>query len=274
VTLPTPLYVILDRGAAGGRGLGPLLDAVLEGGCRLVQLREKTMPLADLYPVARALRRRCRDAGCLFIVNDRVDLALAVEADGVHVGQDDLPAREARRILRQGMILGVSTHDAGQARRARDDGADYVAVGSIPTGSKPDFQLVGPAHPARASEIRWRSSHWRITVDNVLTSSGGADAVAVIRLSAQRRSRRGCAALPRTIRVACEASPGRRAVGSCAPVPVPGLVSAVATFCPFERRLLTGTTRTTWSTMWASTGSGVRSSRGCGPASSSAITSR
>ena len=110
MALPTSLYVILDREAAGGRDLPPLLDAVLAGGCRLVQLRDKTMPLNDLYPVARALRRRCRDAGCLFIVNDRVDLALALDADGVHVGQDDLPAREAKRLLRPGMILGVSTH--------------------------------------------------------------------------------------------------------------------------------------------------------------------
>jgi len=184
VTLPTPLYVILDRGAAGGRDLGPLLDAVLEGGCRLVQLREKTMPLAELYPVARVLRRRCRDAGCLFIVNDRVDLALAVEADGVHVGQDDLPAREARRILRQGMILGVSTHDASQARRARDDGADYVALGSMfPTGSKPDFQLVGPELIRRVRpEIPVALvAIGGITVDNVAdVIRAGADAVAVI----------------------------------------------------------------------------------------------
>ena len=144
-TLPTPLYVILDRGAAGGRDLAPLLDAVLEGGCRVVQLRDKTMPISDLYPVARALRRRCQEAACLFIVNDRVDLALALEADGVHVGQEDLPARETRRLLRPGMILGVSTHDESQARQARDDGADYVAVGSMyPTGSKPGFRLVGP----------------------------------------------------------------------------------------------------------------------------------
>ena len=78
-------------------------------------------------------------------MNDRVDLALAVEADGAHVGQDDLPAREARRLLPPPMILGVSTHNQDQARRARDDGADYVAVGSMfPTGSKVGFELVGP----------------------------------------------------------------------------------------------------------------------------------
>ena len=184
MTLTTPLYVILDRGAAGDRNLAPLLEAVLEGGCRVVQLREKTMPLGDLYPVARALRKRCREAGCLFIVNDRVDLALAVEADGVHVGQDDLPAREARRLLSPGMILGVSTHDENQARRARDDGADYVAVGSMfPTGSKAGFRLVGPDLVRRVRpEIRVPLvAIGGVTTDNVAeVIRAGADAVAVI----------------------------------------------------------------------------------------------
>ena len=184
MTLTTPLYVILDRGAAGDRNLASLLEAVLEGGCRVVQLREKTMPLGDLYPVARALRKRCREAGCLFIVNDRVDLALAVEADGVHVGQDDLPAREARRLLSPGMILGVSTHDENQARLARDDGADYVAVGSMfPTGSKAGFRLVGPDLVRRVRpEIRVPLvAIGGVTTDNVAeVIRAGADAVAVI----------------------------------------------------------------------------------------------
>ena len=144
--LPSPLYVILDREAARGRALPELLDAVLAGGCRLVQLRDKTLPMRELLPLARALRARCRAAGARFIVNDRADLALAAEADGVHVGQDDLPAPAARHLLRSGMTLGVSTHDQAQARQAHADGADYIAVGSMfPTVSKAGFQLVGPA---------------------------------------------------------------------------------------------------------------------------------
>ena len=161
-----------------------LLDAVLAGGCRVVQLREKNLPPVELHSLAEELKRRCREAGCLFIVNDRVDLALAVEADGVHVGQDDLPAREARRLLRPGMLLGVSIHDEDQARRARDDGADYVAVGSMfPTGSKPGFQLVGPellrrVRPDIAVPL---VAIGGITVDNVAeVIRAGADAVAVI----------------------------------------------------------------------------------------------
>ena len=184
MTLPSPLYVILDRQASGGRRLDELLDAVLAGGCRIVQLREKTMPPAGLFPVAQALRRRCREAGALFIVNDRVDLALAVEADGAHVGQDDLPAREARRLLPPPMILGVSTHNADQARRARDDGADYIAVGSMfPTGSKIGFELVGPelVRRVRADIPVPLVAIGGITRDNLSqVIEAGADAVAVI----------------------------------------------------------------------------------------------
>jgi len=140
------LYVILDRAAARGRDLGAILDGAIAGGCRAAQLREKEWPAGRLWPLAERLRARCRAAGVTFIVNDRVDLALALEADGVHLGQDDLPARAARALLRPGMILGVSTHSVAEARAARDAGADYVAVGSMfPTATKPDFRLVGPA---------------------------------------------------------------------------------------------------------------------------------
>jgi thiamine-phosphate pyrophosphorylase len=184
VKLPSPLYVILDRQAAGGRDLAWLLDAVLEGGCRLVQLREKEMPPAELYPIAWKLRERSGKAGALFIVNDRLDLALAVGADGLHVGQDDLPASDARRLLSAGMILGVSTHDPQQARQAVEDGANYVAVGSIfPTGSKPQFQLVGPELIANVRPIVPVPlvGIGGITADNVrAVMDAGADAVAVI----------------------------------------------------------------------------------------------
>lgn len=140
------LYVVLDPAVAAGRDLPTLLDAVIAGGCRMVQLRDKSSPSGRLMAMAERLRGRCRAAGVTFIVNDRVDLALAVDADGVHLGQDDLPARVARPLLRPGMILGISTHSLEQARAAREAGADYVAVGSMfPTATKSGFQLVGPA---------------------------------------------------------------------------------------------------------------------------------
>jgi thiamine-phosphate pyrophosphorylase len=184
VRLPSPLYAILDRSVARGRDLPTLLEAVLAGGGRLVQLREKTMPLVELLPLARQLGRRCREAGALFVVNDRADLALAADAGGLHVGQDDLPALEARRLLRPGMILGVSTHDEAQARRAVADGADYVAIGSIfPTATKAGFQLVGPDLIRRVRPVVPVPlvGIGGITADNAPTVlAAGADGVAVI----------------------------------------------------------------------------------------------
>ena len=142
--LEIELYAILDRAASRGRDIREILDAVISGGCRMVQLREKEWSTRQLLPLARELRDRAAKAGVTFVVNDRLEVALAVEADGLHVGQDDLPAPIARRLLRPGMILGVSSHSLDQARQAEADGADYVAVGSIyPTGTKPAFQLVG-----------------------------------------------------------------------------------------------------------------------------------
>ncbi len=139
------LYVVLDRTATRGRELEDVLAQAIAGGCRMVQLREKTWPSGTLLPLAERLRARCARASVTFIVNDRVDLAVAVAADGVHLGQEDLPARLARPLLRASMILGVSTHSVEQARAARDAGADYIAVGSMfPTTTKTDFQLVGP----------------------------------------------------------------------------------------------------------------------------------
>ena len=183
--LPSPLYVILDPDAAGGRDLRALLDEVLEGGCRMVQLRDKRTPLAQLYGLAEALQDRCRASGALFVVNDRADLALALGAGGLHVGQDDLPAAEARRLIPSGTaILGVSTHDPAQAKRALADGADYVAVGSIfPTGSKTGFQLVGTALLER---LRPEISVPLIGIGGITADNAsdviraGADGVAVI----------------------------------------------------------------------------------------------
>ena len=182
--LPSALYVIIDPEVSREREPAALLDAVLAGGCRVVQLRDKRATAAALYPLARALADRCRRAGALFIVNDRADLALAVGAGGLHVGQDDLPAAAARRLLPAEMVLGVSTHGPEQARRALADGADYVAVGSIfPTGTKAGFELVGPELVRRLRpEIPVPLvGIGGITADNAAqVMAAGADAVAVI----------------------------------------------------------------------------------------------
>jgi len=178
------LYVVLDRVAAGRRGLEEILEATIAGGCRMIQLREKEWPSGRLLPLAERLRDRCRLAGVTFIVNDRVDLALAVGADGVHLGQDDLPGRVARPLLRQGMILGRSTHSVAQARDAQGEGADYIAVGSMfPTRTKPDFELVGPEliraiRPETRSPLVGIGGVTRENVAEVIRA--GADGVAVI----------------------------------------------------------------------------------------------
>lgn len=178
------LYVILDRAAARGRDLEAVLEATLAGGCRMIQLREKEWPSGRLLPLAERLRRRCADAGATFVINDRVDLGVAVGADGVHLGQHDLPPRAARPLLRRGMILGISTHDAAQARAAVAEGADYVAVGSMfPTATKPDSQLVGPGlvRALRAAVSVPLVGIGGITVDNARdVIRAGADGVAVI----------------------------------------------------------------------------------------------
>jgi thiamine-phosphate pyrophosphorylase len=178
------LYVVLDRTAARGRDLVELLALALAGGSRMIQLREKEWPSGRLLPLAEKLRAACAAAGATFIVNDRVDLALAVGAYGVHLGQDDLPARAARPLLRPGMILGISTHSVEQARAAQADGADYVAVGSMfATTSKADFQLVGPDLMRKLrGEIRVPLiGIGGITPDNVSeVIQAGADGVAVI----------------------------------------------------------------------------------------------
>ena len=178
------LYVILDRTASRGRDLREILDSVIAGGARLVQFREKEWPVRGCFPLLEDLRWKARQAGIGFVVNDRLDLALAVEADGLHVGQDDLPAPIARRLLPPSMFLGVSIHSLEQAKQAEGEGADYVAVGSIfPTSTKPEFQLVG-LDLLRAVRRQVKAplvAIGGITADNAAqVVEAGADGVAVI----------------------------------------------------------------------------------------------
>ncbi|MFY1831979.1 thiamine phosphate synthase [Myxococcus fulvus] len=128
------VYVIVS-----GRTRESLLEAVLAAGVRAIQFREKDMPLARQLERARRFREQCREVGALFIVNDRLDLALAVEADGAHVGQEDLPADVARRLLGPDRILGVSCATEEEARIAIASGADYLGTGPLySTSSKSD----------------------------------------------------------------------------------------------------------------------------------------
>ena len=132
----TDLYVVITESQCGGRSALEVLEAVLDGGVRLVQLREKDRSGHDLYDLACEFRRRTASRNALLIINDRVDVALASQADGVHLGQDDLPLASART-LAPDLIIGVSTHTLEQALAAQTDGADYVNIGPIfPTQTK------------------------------------------------------------------------------------------------------------------------------------------
>jgi thiamine-phosphate pyrophosphorylase len=124
------LYPVTCQKLSRGRSNLEVLEALIKGSARVVQLREKEMPDRELYLMARAFRDRTAGAGMTFI-NDRVDVCRAVEADGVHLGQDDFPVSEARRLLGPQTVIGVSTHNVEQALRAAEEGADYINVGPI-----------------------------------------------------------------------------------------------------------------------------------------------
>jgi thiamine-phosphate pyrophosphorylase len=131
------LCVITDPTLAPGRDHVSIAQAALAGGADMIQLRDKAGNLRDLLSQARAIQALCRSHGATFIVNDRLDLALAAGADGLHVGQEDLPADAARRLLGPARILGVSTHNPQQAQAAVKAGADYIGFGPMfPTGTK------------------------------------------------------------------------------------------------------------------------------------------
>jgi thiamine-phosphate pyrophosphorylase len=152
------LYVITDTALPAGRTALEIACAALEGGADAVQLREKSSPAFNLCRLASEIQPMARKFGALFVVNDRVDVALATGADGVHVGQEDLPAREARRLLPRPVVLGVSAGTREEARKAEREGADYVGVGPIfATATKPDagepIGLEGLAAIARSVAI-------------------------------------------------------------------------------------------------------------------------
>ncbi len=124
------LYVVITQSFCGGRTALAVLDAVLESGVRLIQFREKDLDDLELFRRAEAFRARIPIGEALLIVDDRVDVALAVGADGVHLGQSDLPIATARR-LAPDLVIGSSTHNLAEALEAQDAGASYLNIGPI-----------------------------------------------------------------------------------------------------------------------------------------------
>lgn len=135
----TDLYALTDSRLSLGRPLEEVATALLDAGIKLLQYREKKLPGARMLQECKMLRRLTRDYEACFIVNDHIDIAILAEADGIHLGQDDVPVPEARKLVGPGMCIGLSTHSPAQAMSAVQAGADYIGVGPIfPTRTKED----------------------------------------------------------------------------------------------------------------------------------------
>lgn len=180
------LYVITDEEIGRGLSHAEIAQRAASGGADVIQLRDKRLSGRDLFTAASAIREITLDAGALFIVNDRLDVALAADADGVHLGEDDLPIEHARRIAPPGFIIGASVRSVATAVSAAMMGADYVALSpTFPTRSKDD---AGPGHGLStlsaihsAVPLLPLIAIGGITVENVdSVIATGADGVAVI----------------------------------------------------------------------------------------------
>lgn len=161
------------------------LKAATDGGARLFQYRDKLSPPKDVYRHAERLRQAAGDVGARFIVNDRCDIALAVDADGVHVGQEDLPVTEARAIMGPSKLIGLSTHTIDQVKAATRSDADYLGFGPVfPTSTKADHEPVVGVEGLRA--VRAVTDRPIVAIGGIgleqipAVMAAGADAVAVL----------------------------------------------------------------------------------------------
>ena len=178
------LYVIMDAESLRGRNEVEATRQAIQGGARIIQLRDKLRPKGMLVPLAQELKKICAESDVLFIVNDYLDLAIASDADGLHIGQEDLPLEIARKTLPEDKIIGCSSATLEEALQAEKRGADYIAVGSIySTQSKSDIRLAGLK---TLRQVKKKVSVPVVAIggiseDNVVdVIRAGADAVAVI----------------------------------------------------------------------------------------------
>jgi thiamine-phosphate pyrophosphorylase len=179
------LYAILDAAQVTPYPLTQVTETLLKSGVRLIQYRDKQANARQLFTASQEMGERVRKAGGIFIVNDRVDVARAASADGVHLGQDDLPVGMARRILPFDKLIGISTHSPNQVRKADQEPIDYIAFGPIfATRSKerpdPEVGLAG-LREARKITRKPLVAIGGITLENASeVIANGADSVAVI----------------------------------------------------------------------------------------------
>lgn len=137
------LYLVTDSSLMSTATLPKAVEQAVLGGCTMVQLREKNISSADFYHLAMEVKSITSKYHIPFIINDRIDIALSVGADGVHIGQSDIPASIARKIIGRNMLLGVSASCLSEAVQAQKNGADYLGVGAMfPTGTKTDAEIV------------------------------------------------------------------------------------------------------------------------------------
>lgn len=178
------LYVICDPAFSKCGDILVVASEAIRGGARVIQLRDKTHSVRELYPVASAFARLAHDNGALFVVNDSVELAMAVGADGVHLGQDDLPVKAARKAAGAGMIIGISTHSLEEALAAQEEGAGYIGYGPIFKTSTKDAGVPKGIEGLKAIRDRVKIpivAIGGINADNAAdVIAAGADAVAVI----------------------------------------------------------------------------------------------
>ncbi len=127
----TDIYALTDSKFSLGRSVEEVAKALLGGGVKILQYREKKKKAGEMLEECRLLRALTQEAGACFIVNDHIDIAILVDADGVHVGQEDLPVPEVRRLIGAQKIIGLSTHAPEEAQKAKELGADYIGVGPI-----------------------------------------------------------------------------------------------------------------------------------------------
>ena len=138
------IYLVTDDGCLQGRALLDCVREALEGGVTLVQYRAKTASSAEMYAEALQLKALCDSFNVPLIINDRLDIAMAVGAAGVHLGQDDLPCAAARKLLGEDYIIGVSAHNPAEAKAALESGADYLGCGAVfGTATKADVKKLG-----------------------------------------------------------------------------------------------------------------------------------
>jgi thiamine-phosphate pyrophosphorylase len=185
VSLDFDLYVVTDRQLSSGRPLRLVVEAALRGGARAFQLREKDLSPRELYPLAMEMRQLTQTYGARLLINDRVDVALAVDADGVHLTTTSLPASIARQLLGPGRLIGVSTHTLTEAQAAAAEGADFVVFGPVfytpskaPYGAPVGIDALRAVRAAVNLPILAIGGVKKANLDQVLAA--GADGIAVI----------------------------------------------------------------------------------------------